>query len=165
LIIIVMGVAGAGKSTLGEALAAALGWPFVEGDDFHPAANREKMARGEALDEDDRDPWLARLHRRMAALDGARADAVVACSALRARYRERLADGLRDVRFVFLDGGRETIAQRLRERRNHFMPPALLESQLAALEPPDGAIRVPVGLDTEGQVASVLGRIRGETSK
>lgn len=165
MIIIVMGVAGAGKSTLGKALAAALGWPFIEGDDFHPAANREKMARGEALDDDDRDPWLQRLRGCIAELDGRRASAVIACSALKERYRRRLADGLADVRFVFLSGRGETIARRLRARSAHFMPPDLLESQLAALEAPAGAIRVPVELDTAQQVEGVIGRIRGEASR
>ena len=141
LIIIVMGVAGAGKSTLGKVLAEALDWPFIEGDNFHPAANVAKMARGEALDDDDRAPWIERLHSRIAEVAARSGSAVVACSALRARYRDRLAEGIGDVRFVFLFGSPQTIARRIRDRRAHFMPPSLLESQLAALEPPEGAIR------------------------
>jgi len=160
LIIVVMGVAGAGKSTLGKVLADALDWPFIEGDDFHPAANVAKMARGEALDDDDRAPWVAALHARIAEVAARSGNAVVACSALRASYRDRLADGVGDVRLVFLSGAPETIAGRIRGRRAHFMPPSLLESQLAAMEPPEGAIRVPIEIPTEEQAERVLRTIR-----
>jgi gluconokinase len=161
LIIVIMGVAGAGKTTLGKALAEALNWPFVEGDDYHPPANKAKMARGEALVDADRAPWLTALSQRMAALDGQSTDAIVACSALKERYRARLAEGVSDVRFVFLSGRPEAIARRICERQGHFMPPTLLESQLAALEPPEGAIRVAIEDTTDEQVRSILRRITG----
>lgn len=151
-----MGVAGSGKSTFGRALACALGWAFVEGDDYHPRANVEKMARGEALDDTDREPWLQRLHRRIAELDASGTGAVVACSALKASYRTVLAGGLEDVRFVYLCGSVELIARRLRDRHGHFMPSDLLDSQIAALEPPEEAIFVPIDLSTDEQVRRVL---------
>lgn len=151
-----MGVAGSGKSTLAKALASALGWILIEGDDYHPIANIEKMGRAEALDDDDRAPWLEQLHRQIADLDGKGTNAVVACSALKASYRTLLAADLSEVRFVHLYGNTETIAQRIRERRRHFLPSDLLESQLDALEPPEDAIVVSVDLATEEQADSVL---------
>jgi carbohydrate kinase (thermoresistant glucokinase family) len=160
MIIVVMGVAGSGKTTLGRALAAALGWVFVEGDDYHPAANIAKMARGAPLDDADRAPWLQRLNRRLAALDASGADAVLACSALKARYRERLAAGLGDVRFVHLAGDAALVERRLRARVGHFMPADLLASQALALELPDDALPVPIELPTERQVHLVLQAIR-----
>jgi gluconokinase len=160
LIIIVMGVAGAGKSTLAKVLATALDWICLEGDDYHSATKIEKMTRGEALDDHDRAAWLAHLHRRIAELDRQGASAVVACSALKASYRKMLAEDISDMRFVFLCGSEEAIARRLRRRRGHFMPPSLLESQLAALEPPEDAIMVPIEMTTEEQADSVIRTLR-----
>jgi len=156
MIIVVMGVAGSGKTTLGRALAAALGWVFVEGDDYHPAANIAKMARGEPLDDADRAPWLQRLNRRLAALDASGADAVLACSALKARYRQRLAAGLGAVRFVHLVGDAAVVERRLRGREGHFMPAELLASQSEALELPEDALPIPLDLPTDRQVQLVL---------
>ena len=156
-----MGVAGAGKSTLAKALATALDWICIEGDDYHRATNIEKMARGEALDDADRAIWLEHLHACLAGLDGQGASAVVACSALKASYRNMLAEDISDIRFVFLRGSQEAIGQRLRGRRSHFMPPALLESQLAVLEPPQDAITVPIEMTIEEQADSVIRRISG----
>lgn len=127
-----MGVSGSGKSAVGQALADRLGWPMLEGDDFHPPANVEKMRRGEALDDEDRRPWLDAM---VAAMRG-HGDAVVTCSALKRKYRERLREA-GDVRFVFLDAGPVQLAQRLADRKGHFFSPALLDSQLATLERPD----------------------------
>jgi gluconokinase len=162
LIIIVMGVAGTGKSTLAKALASALGWILIEGDDYHTNASIEKMASGEALDDDDRVPWLEYLHEYIAELDAQGASAVVACSALKASYRTLLSTGIGEVRFVYLYGNTEIIAQRMLGRREHFMPSNLLESQLDALEPPDDAIMVSVDLTTEEQADSVLQTIARE---
>ncbi len=145
-----MGVAGAGKSEVGQALAAALGWTFVDADDLHPAANIDKMRRGEPLDEADRAPWLDAIAARLRTLD----DAVVAFSALREAYRHkaRVRD---DVRFVWLDVPRDVLARRLRERRGHFMPPTLLDSQLATLEPPRDAVVVDGTLPVDVIVATI----------
>lgn len=155
MVIIVMGVAGSGKSTLGLALAADLGWPFVEGDDYHPPENRAKMARGEPLNDADRAPWLARLAAVVRDLQRRGGNGVLACSALKAAYRETLAAGVREARFVFLCGDPEVIRQRLAGRTGHFLPAGLLDSQLADLEPPEDAVLVSVQQPVAAQVAAV----------
>jgi gluconokinase len=126
-----MGVSGSGKSTVGAELAARLGVPFVDGDALHPVANVAKMAAGIPLDDADRWPWLDAVGTRLA-----ESPVVVACSALRRSYRDRLRAAAPDVRFVLLDGSRELLAARTGARLDHFMPPALLDSQLATLERP-----------------------------
>jgi gluconokinase len=146
MIIIVMGVSGSGKTTVGIALGTALGWPFVDGDTLHPAANVAKMAAGHPLTDADRAPWLAAIAGLMDKWAAAGGDGVIACSALRRAYRDVLRrDG---ARFVFLDVDRSLLAARLAHRHGHFMPAALLDSQLATLEPPqpdEGALTVEVG--------------------
>ncbi len=127
-----MGVSGAGKSTVGRRLAAALGLPFLEGDDFHPPANIAAMRAGDALTDADRAPWLDRLAE---ALAGARDGAVLSCSALARAYRDRLRAATPELVFVHLDVAGDELERRLRQRRGHFMPPTLLGSQLATLEP------------------------------
>jgi gluconokinase len=156
LIIVVMGVSGTGKTTLGQALAARLGWTFVEADDYHPPSNIEKMRGGRALDEKDRDPWLDAVNARIRAIGTRGEHAVLACSALRRVHREKLADGIQDVRFVYLAGDPELIDTRLRERRSHFMPARLLGTQLMTLEPPADALTVSLALPTRRQVDAVI---------
>lgn len=130
-----MGPSGCGKSTIARALARELGWQYLEGDDLHPPANRSKMASGHPLDDADRAPWLERIAAALAAApDGG--GVVAACSALKRRYRDVLRAGRKDVTFVLPLLPRETLAVRLSQRTGHFMPPSLLDSQLAALEPP-----------------------------
>jgi gluconokinase len=147
-IIVVMGVSGAGKTTVGRALAHRLGWTFEEGDSLHPAANIAKMNTGEPLDDADREPWLkaigAWIDRRAAAGEGG----VISCSALKQAYRRALTLGRPQVKIVFLKGDRALIAARMAVRKDHFMPPGLLGSQFAVLEPPvpDEAVLV-VGID------------------
>lgn len=133
--LVVMGVSGSGKSTVARLLAERLGWPFAEGDDFHPPANVTKMARGVALEDTDRLPWLTEIADWIAGQERQSADTVVACSALRRRYRDILRSAAADVRFVHLHGSAAVLQRRMRERgKGHFMPPELLHSQLAALE-------------------------------
>ena len=134
--VVVMGVSGSGKSTFGAALAEALGARFLDADDLHPPANRQKMAAGIALDDDDRRPWLEAVAAWMAERIRTGQPGVVACSALRRRYRDRLRAAGVGVRFVYLAVPREELDARMRARV-HFMPVTLLASQLAALEPPD----------------------------
>ena len=138
MIVIVFGVSGAGKTTIGKLLAEDLGWWFYEADDFHPPANIEKMRRGIPLTDEDRWPWLQSLRERIVRALGAGENAVLACSALKEKYRRYLRINS-DVRFVFLRGDYALIAEQLRQRRGHFMNPALLRSQFADLEepPPD----------------------------
>ena len=155
MIIIVMGVSGSGKSTLGGALARQLGWDFLEGDDYHPYRNIQKMRAQQPLDDDDRRPWLTRLHQLLASFEGQGRSAVLACSALKQEYRDLLSHGLAGVRLVYLGGNVELIRERLRGRESHFMPAGLLDSQLATLEPPEGAVVVPVDLPTPEQVKLV----------
>ncbi len=131
-----MGVAGSGKSVIGAALARALGIGFVEGDQYHSAENVERMSRGVALTDADRALWLRSLAARIREAKAAGTGLVMSCSALRRSYREILRAEASDLRFVFLKGERGLIAERLAGRRGHFMPPSLLESQLAALEEP-----------------------------
>lgn len=131
-VLVVMGVSGCGKSTVGALLARRLGLPFAEGDDFHPTANVQKMAAGIPLTDEDRWPWLAIVG---AWLGDHRAGGVVACSALREVYRDALRAAAPEAYFVHLAAGREELARRLSGRHGHFMPAALLDSQLATLEP------------------------------
>ncbi len=134
--VVVAGVSGSGKSTVGRLLAARLGWPYVEADDHHPAANKAKMARGEPLDDDDRAPWLASLRAELERHDTAGTQVVLSCSALKHRYRAVLTDGLPHVATVLLHAPTELLAERIAERTGHFFDPRLLRSQLDALELP-----------------------------
>jgi gluconokinase len=135
VIMIVFGVSGAGKTTIGKLLAKDLGWRFLEADDFHPRANIEKMRRGIPLTDEDRWPWLDSLREQIMGSLSTKEDAVLACSALKRAYRERLrVSG--EVKFIFLRGEYSLIAEQLRQRRGHFMNPELLRSQFADLEEP-----------------------------
>lgn len=135
--VVVMGVSGSGKTTVGRQLARRLAVPFVDADDLHPPANRAKMAGGTPLTDDDRAPWLEAVGRAIAEADGG---AVVACSALRRRYREAILAGAgRAVVFAHLSGDAGLLHDRMAARTDHFMPPALLRSQLDTLEPLDPA--------------------------
>ena len=144
MIVILMGVAGSGKTTVGQALATEMGWPFYDGDDFHPPANIDKMTQGVPLTDADREPWLRALHAHMAGLVQRGQSAVVACSALKRAYRALLMGGLEPVRWVYLQGSPALIGERLQARQAHFMPPGLLASQFVALEEPEGALTVDV---------------------
>lgn len=158
--LVVMGVSGSGKTTLGRALAARLGWAFFDADDFHPPGNVAKMRAGVPLTDADRAPWLARLHALLAERLAAGEPLVLACSALKASYRAALAEGLTGrLRFVYLSGEPGLIARRLRARRGHYMPAALLESQFAALEPPQDALVVDAAAPTAAQAEAVLAEL------
>ena len=152
MIVVVMGVSGSGKTTIGKLLATRLGCEFIEGDDFHPPANVAKMASGTPLEDADRWPWLQRLNEELKK----RENAVLACSALKEIYRERLSSGLDKFRFVHLQGSFELLQSRLRTRKHRYMPASLLESQFAALEPPRDAIAVDVSGAPEDCVQAIL---------
>ena len=156
-VIVVMGVAGSGKTTVAVQLADRLGWTFAEADDFHPPANVHKMRAGIALDDADRAPWLARLNAVIRHGIATGAPLVLACSALKARYRERLRERAADVAFVHLAGDFDTIRARLAARGGHYMPAALLQSQFDALEPPVEALAV----DVREPVEAIVARVRG----
>jgi gluconokinase len=152
-----MGVSGAGKTTIGRLLAARLGCEFIDGDDFHPPENVAKMAAGKPLTDQDRQPWLENLNGKLLEHQ----DAVLACSALREAYRKVLSRGLANCRFVHLRGGIELLRSRLTARQHRYMPASLLESQFAALEPPQVAIEVDVAMTPENcvqAIASALAR-------
>ena len=145
MIVVLMGVAGSGKTTVGRRLADALGCSFVEGDAFHPSASVEKMKRGAPLTDADRMPWLDALRQHLDGLAAQGQSAVVACSALKAAYRARLLDGLPEARLVYLRGDYDLIRQRLEKRPEHFFRPALLRSQFDALEEPADALAIDIG--------------------
>jgi len=157
--IIVMGVSGSGKSTIGALLAGALGWPFADADGFHPAANIAKMAAGQPLTDEDRWPWLDAIAAQVGASRTAEQPVVVACSALRRAYRERLRAGHSDLIFLHLAGAPEVIATRQAARQGHFMPPSLMASQFATLEDPAAeadAVMVSVSASPHEVVATAL---------
>lgn len=157
--IIVMGVSGSGKSTIGALLAEALGWPFADADGFHPAANVAKMAAGQPLTDADRWPWLDAIAAHIGASRTAEQPVVVACSALRRAYRERLRAGHGDLIFLHLAGAPEVIATRQAARQGHFMPPSLMASQFATLEDPAAeadAVTVSVSASPHEVVAAAL---------
>ena len=158
MIVVLMGVSGSGKTTIGTLLAEKTGTTFADADDFHPDANKRKMAEGHALNDADRQPWLERLNGVMRNWYDRGVGGVLACSALKDRYRATLAAGMPEgsVRFVWLDGTKELIAERLSHRAHEFMNPGLLDSQFAALEPPDRALRVVNDKEPELVVAEIL---------
>ena len=143
MIVVLTGVSGSGKSTVGRILAQLLSWPFVEGDDHHPPENVRKMRAGIPLDDADREPWLAALRALIEKLLEAERDAVIAASVLKRAYRDRLT--LPGVRFVYLKGDKSLIRERLLQRTGHFFDPRLLESQFEILEEPTDAIVVDIG--------------------
>jgi gluconokinase len=146
-----MGPAGSGKTTVGSDLARRLGWRFIEGDDRHPEANVRKMASGHPLTDEDRRPWLETLADELRRAAGQNENVVLACSALKESYREKLRVH-HGVSFVFLDAPLEVLERRLKGRKGHFLPPSLLGSQLAALERPGDALRV----DASRPVAEIV---------
>jgi gluconokinase len=160
MIVVLMGPAGAGKSTVGRALAGKLRWRFVDADDLHSPDSIGKMARGVALDDDDRAGWLERVNAAMREAAGAGADLVVACSALRERYRTRLARGVPALHWVYLRADPATLQTRLAAREGHFAGPALLGTQLAALEPPLDAIPVDAAAPVDRVVDEICRALR-----
>jgi carbohydrate kinase (thermoresistant glucokinase family) len=158
MIIVAMGVSGSGKTTLGRALARELGAEFLEGDRFHPEANVAKMSRGEPLDDADRWPWLDRLAEELARVRRAGGNAVLACSALKRAYRDRLRKGAPELRLLFLKADKAVISERLRARTQHFMPPGLLDSQFASLEEP-GLEESPMVIDVTPPLEILVGRL------
>ena len=155
MVILIMGVAGSGKTTVGRALATALGWGFRDADEFHPPANVAKMSAGLPLDDADRAPWLAAIRAHLDACLARSEHAVVTCSALKEKYRAALAADPTHVKFVHLTGDPKLIAARLAARTDHFMKPEMLASQLAALEPPRAALTIDVVLAPETIVAQI----------
>jgi gluconokinase len=145
VVYVVMGVSGCGKSTIGEALSEALAFPFYDGDDFHPQFNIDKMSAGQALNDDDRQPWLDILAVNVQLWNRGKG-AVLACSALKQKYRETLSK-FGEVQFVYLKGSRELILDRMKQRK-HFMKPEMLDSQFATLEEPTIAIEVDISKST-----------------
>lgn len=156
MIVIVMGVTGAGKTTIGRALATTLGWEFHDGDDLHSEANKLKMRSGIALDDADRAPWLAAIRKLIEAMLSQGRDSVVACSALKQSYRDEIVVDPKAVKIVYLKGSKELIAERLRSRGAHFMNPDLLQSQFDTLEEPRDAIVVDIAAAPEAIVNEIV---------
>lgn len=155
MVVLLMGVTGSGKTTVGEKLAAELGWTFSDADDLHPAANKAKMRAGIPLTDDDRWPWLLAVRQVIEQALRDNRGAIVACSALKAAYRDVLAGGLEPIRFVLLDGDPAVLKARLVQRRHEFMNPALLESQIDTLERPPNAIVIDIELPLDEQVRRI----------
>jgi carbohydrate kinase (thermoresistant glucokinase family) len=165
--IVVMGVSGCGKSTVGRALGAALGLPFVEGDELHPPRNVALMAAGTPLTDEDRRDWLNTLAEVLAGAAARGHGVVVSCSALKRAYRDRLRAGAPGLRLVYLHGPEAVLADRLQARSDHYMPPSLLHSQLATLEPPgadEGAIALSITLAPELLIAEAQARLEGRAT-
>lgn len=157
-IFFVMGVSGSGKTTIGHLLAKKLGIPFFDGDSYHPEANVEKMAHGHPLNDDDRKGWLERLNQL--AHEHENQGAVIACSALKTKYRKLLRHGIDKMDFVYLEGSFELISKRLNDRKGHFMPPELLRSQFETLEIPEHAISVSIDASPSEIVDDILRKLQ-----
>ena len=161
MIVVLMGVTASGKTTTGRTLAATEGWQYAEGDDYHSDANKQKMHQGIPLTDEDRAPWLASLHEVLMGWYRSGTSGVLACSALKQTYRDVLSAGIpkTGLAFVLLEVPRSTLEHRLAERRNHYMSPALLDSQLATLELPKDAIRVQGDLPPDEVVHQIIAAI------
>jgi gluconokinase len=157
-VIVVMGVASSGKTSLGERLAERLDWPFRDADSFHPPANVEKMSAGTPLTDEDRKPWLAAIAAWIDDLRTTGKNGIVTCSALKKVYREVIVGGRPDVALVYLKGSRELIGQRMAARQHHFMPPALLDSQFATLEEP-GTDENPLVVQVEASKDAIVEQV------
>ena len=166
MIVIIYGVSGAGKTTVGQLLARELGWHFLEADEFHPAANIEKMHSGHPLTDEDRWPWLERLREQIKRCIARGESAVLACSALKRAYREHLRVS-EEVKLVFLRGDYALVAEQLCHRHGHFMNPALLRSQFDDLEEPDpdeDAITIQLGRPPQELVEEIKTKLQGTTT-
>ena len=159
MLILVMGVAGSGKSTVGRRVATALGWEFADADDFHSPENVAKMAAGIPLTDEDRVPWLDDLQRAVRQLESSGRSVVLACSALKASYRERICAASRQPTIVYLKADRALVLARMAQRRDHYMPTSLIDSQFAALEEPADALVLAAGLPPDQIVAAIRGRL------
>ncbi|PWC12015.1 gluconate kinase [Brenneria roseae subsp. americana] len=156
--IIIMGVSGCGKSSVGAAIANALGAKFIDGDDLHPRANIQKMASGHPLDDNDRAPWLERLNDAAYSLRHKNEIGLIVCSALKRRYRDRLREDNPDMIFLYMKGSFEVILERLKARAGHFMPTDLLKSQFEALEEPAADETDVIAIDIDGSFDQVVDR-------
>jgi gluconokinase len=164
MVVVLMGVAGSGKTTVGRELARRLAWPFRDADDFHPLRNREKMRRGIPLDDNDRRPWLEAIHASITQSVNTRQNAIYACSALKQAYRQLLATDLKQVKFVYLKGSPRLIAERLANRKRHFFDPALLQTQFKDLQEPHDVLEVDISPPPEivaDSIRAVLGLREG----
>jgi gluconokinase len=161
--LIVMGVSGSGKSTIGEQLAKRLGWPYEDADQFHPKSNVAKMSAGQPLTDEDRWPWLKAIAAEIDRVCEANERVVIGCSALKRAYRDVLLHGRTDVCLVYLDGSQALIADRLGRRKDHFMPPGLLTSQFDTLEPPtrdEHPLTVSIDAPVEAIVENVVRQLK-----
>ena len=157
--VILMGVSGSGKTSIGEGLSEALGWPFYDGDDFHPQENVEKMAQGVSLDDKDRQPWLERLHALIREHLEMDRSLLVACSALKAEYRDVLRGNLEGIKYVHLTGSFDLIYSRMQNRSGHYMKAEMLRSQFRALEPPVDALTISIDQPVDAIVDRIIGMI------
>jgi len=153
---IVMGVSGCGKSSVGKSLAEKLGWDFFDADDFHPPVNVKKMADGIPLDDSDRAPWLAALHELISSSLTKNRPGVLACSALKERYRQQLMGGNDDVQLVYLKGSYDLIWSRMIARKEHYMKPHMLQSQFEALEEPINALTIDISMSVDDIVQKII---------
>lgn len=158
---LIMGVSGCGKSSVGRALAECLGWDFYDADDFHPPANIARMAAGTPLNDSDRVPWLAALHDLISSSLKADRPGVLACSALKERYRQQLMDGNEGVQIVYLKGSYDLIWSRMEKRTDHYMKPHMLKSQFDVLEEPADALTLDVSMPVDAIVQAVLSHMDG----
>ena len=158
MVVVVMGVTGSGKTTIGSLLAKRLSWDFADADDYHSAANKEKIRHGIALTDADREPWLATLREQISRWIVAKKNVVLACSALKRSYRQQLLAGT-EVKFVYLKGTYDLIAERLAHRKGHFADEHILASQFATLEEPSDAIMVDIHPSPEKIVAEICERL------
>ena len=155
MVVLLMGVAGSGKTTIGRQLANELGWKFADADEFHPPANVAKMSAGIPLDDSDRTPWLAAIRLYIDARLAKDENAVVTCSALKKKHRAVLLGGAPQVKLVYLRGNRELLWSRISSRQGHFMKPAMLDSQLATLEEPEDAITIDIAQSPAQIIAGI----------
>lgn len=164
MVVVVAGVAGSGKTTIGRAAAERLGWDFCDADDLHDLASIERIRRGEPLDDEVRGPWLDRVRATIEMAEDAGTSLVIACSALKESYRRRLSGGLTGVRFVFLAAERQVLFDRLSARRGHFAGPLLLDSQLATFEPASYGLHLDAAESLDTLVDAVVVYAKGEAA-